>query len=327
MESGVPVFSKLGSKRLFEVVLLEAFRKYEAVGTGDLEKYCITRSPHGAPQLSVTLVFLEWLRLLQREGDQVVPSSKLRYVMDESAAPTLAIQLARLLISRLLEAKLFTAVFGNGALQLGTDRGSVFIASSRVPIDYLSLVVFLRNFGLAEERTPESGMLSVDAELAGILLNAAASSGYRPHGRGLSFAQLKLLRAAQEAQGAEAEEYVVTFERGRLPTHPRVNLIRCIASDDIAAGFDVVSFESEVSLLHDRFIEVKSFSHQEQFFWSQNEYETAKELGDAYYLYLVDMTRISDENYHPMIIRNPADVLPEAWHLEADGWIVTRRPS
>ena len=54
-----------------------------------------------------------------------------------------------------------------------------------------------------------------------------------------------------------------------------------------------------------RFIEVKSFSGNESFFWSRNEIDVAKIKENEYFLYLVDRTKMNNDGYEPIIIQNP----------------------
>jgi len=55
----------------------------------------------------------------------------------------------------------------------------------------------------------------------------------------------------------------------------------------------------------DRFIEVKSYDREVSFFWSRNEVEKAKELKGKYYLYLVDRSRIKENDYKPQQFQDP----------------------
>ena len=75
----------------------------------------------------------------------------------------------------------------------------------------------------------------------------------------------------------------------------------------------------------DRFIEVKAISSS-GFYWSKNEYETAKLKGETYYLYLVDLHKINQPDYTPEIIQNPAVTITEseAWLVEAQSYSIRR---
>ena len=85
----------------------------------------------------------------------------------------------------------------------------------------------------------------------------------------------------------------------------------------MAAGYDIVSYDSDEAVEYDRFIEVKSYVGSPHFYWSNNEIETAKLYGNKYYIYLVDASKMIDEKYVPDIICNPAEEI-----IESAKWIV-----
>lgn len=123
--------------------------------------------------------------------------------------------------------------------------------------------------------------------------------------RKLTQASLLKILEIQQRQGELGEEFVLTFELRRLSHHPNISNIKRISIVDVAAGYDIVSFEDETSPQLNRFIEVKTFKDKPHFHWSANEIETAKLQGDKYYLYLVDINQIDNTNYEPIIICNP----------------------
>lgn len=132
----------------------------------------------------------------------------------------------------------------------------------------------------------------------------------------LSLEQLRKQLEKNAAVGELAEQFVLDFERKRLPDDMR-NKIRIISSIDVTAGYDIVSYETSSSTEIDRFIEVKAVNHEMGFFWSENEYEVAKLKGTRYYLYLVNLEKIRKENYEPMMICNPANSI-----MKSENWLV-----
>jgi hypothetical protein len=91
------------------------------------------------------------------------------------------------------------------------------------------------------------------------------------------------------------------------------------------AGYDIESFSDHDSIVIDKFIETKSYEGEISFYWSKNEVEKAKELGDKYFLYLVDRTRITHEGYEPIRIQNPFKKIFESefWKNETENWKIT----
>lgn len=58
-------------------------------------------------------------------------------------------------------------------------------------------------------------------------------------------------------------------------------------------GYDILSFETSTSILPDRYIEVKTFRGHPHFYWTDNEIAAARKYAEHYYLYLIDIDRIS----------------------------------
>lgn len=130
--------------------------------------------------------------------------------------------------------------------------------------------------------------------------------------------QLEKELKQQKEQGEIAERFVMEFERRRISVTEKANKIKQISNIDVSAGYDILSFNDESSNDYDRCIEVKSFRDNEHFYWSENEIETAKLIGEEYYIYLVDVTQIDNKDYKPVIINNPALNI-----LNNDGWILS----
>ena len=97
-------------------------------------------------------------------------------------------------------------------------------------------------------------------------------------------------------------------------------LIKTVSDNWIStAGPNILSFENNNSIKHDKFIEVKSYSDDiPRFYWSKNEINVAKKKQNSYYLYLVDINKIHDSSYNPIIIKNPSISI-----LENDKWAKT----
>ncbi len=138
----------------------------------------------------------------------------------------------------------------------------------------------------------------------------------------LSLDKLKRQLHLNELAGEKAELFVLEYEKKRLGM-PLSEKVRRISEIDVEAGYDIVSFASLQSQEPDRFIEVKAVSDA-GFYWSKKEYEIARLKGDKYYLYLVELNRISQEDYSPLIIPDPAVKVMEAdsWFVEAQSFLI-----
>jgi hypothetical protein len=122
--------------------------------------------------------------------------------------------------------------------------------------------------------------------------------------RRISPDQLRSIQEQQQENGLLGEKFVYDFEGIRTK---RESEIEWVASYDTTAGFDIMSFESNTSVNHDRFIEVKAYSGDAAYFyWSRNEMQVAETKGRQYFLYLVNLDEVENPNYNPTIIKNPA---------------------
>ncbi|MDO5650091.1 MAG: DUF3883 domain-containing protein [Gallicola sp.] len=140
----------------------------------------------------------------------------------------------------------------------------------------------------------------------------------------LTLEDLKKRLEKNEIAGEKAEYFVLEYERRRLKSiHSKIKLISHM---DVNAGYDILSFNSEKSSSFDRYIEVKAISNDTVFYWSRNEFTVAKLKDNNYFLYLVELSKINDRNYSPIIIQNPVKTISDSdsWLLETDNYKVTR---
>ena len=116
--------------------------------------------------------------------------------------------------------------------------------------------------------------------------------------------------------GEKAEQFVLAYEKARLGRE-LAERVQLISEIDVCAGYDIISFIDSRSTDYDCYIEVKAVSHDMEFYWSKNEYETAKLHGSHYRLYLVDLSKTTNDSYQPYIMVNPAEIV-----MKSDEWIL-----
>ncbi len=127
----------------------------------------------------------------------------------------------------------------------------------------------------------------------------------------MTLLQLKKSLEDKEMAGEKAEKFVLGYEKKRLKDSKVCNCIRQISHIDVSAGYDIVSFKTINSTEVDRYIEVKAVNNDFQFYWSINEYNSAKVKGNKYCLYLVELAKIENVDYEPYIIENPYEFFEE----------------
>lgn len=140
----------------------------------------------------------------------------------------------------------------------------------------------------------------------------------------MNYTQLTSSQSISKSQGDAGETFALAFERKRLPDYLHSKIL-CFGEDEVALGYDIISFESKDDLMPERYIEVKTFRGHPHFYWTVNEIEAAKKYSNHYYLYLVDIERIDEVDYEPTIIPNPATLFNEnsQWSFQVQQYVFT----
>lgn len=143
--------------------------------------------------------------------------------------------------------------------------------------------------------------------------------------RGMSQEELEQSLDANRERGFKAEELVVEYERARLRElglDAEADRVKRISPLDPDAGYDIKSFAGiGPTAEYDKFIEVKSSQKSAlEFYWSKNEIDVAKEIGDQYWIYFLpdfsDSIILKDLN--PVTIKNPAQVVLNGQKFECE---------
>lgn len=111
--------------------------------------------------------------------------------------------------------------------------------------------------------------------------------------------------------GNIAEKLALEYEKNRLKKDGFIKEsenVTLISQEYANAGYDICSFNGKSDKLEfDRFIEVKgSIGKDIDFFWSQNEIDGARKLGDKYWIYFIPSINIEKQNSdEPILMCNP----------------------
>lgn len=127
------------------------------------------------------------------------------------------------------------------------------------------------------------------------------------------------LSQIQKAVGDLGEKLVLEYERerlNRLGANEESKCIRIISKLNVAAGYDIESFDGKSSSLEfDRFIEVKSSTGDYvSFEWTRNEINKAKKLKDSYWIYFLGKVDLVGKNAKlgPLLFRDPIKTVLES---------------
>lgn len=212
----------------------------------------------------------------------------------------------------------FCAVFAELRLTAASPSvawGSVSAINQRNPA-----WIWLQQLGLGEH---QEGEFVADSVLIPFMLDVDVSR------KRVSQDELDRRLQLQRQRSELAEEHVVALERERLRLAGvgyYAEGIARVSLDDVAAGYDIRSFETDG---RPRYIEVKSSSgRREQFFISRNEIAVARAERGCYWLVWVGWAlRLPAGPCDVAWFRNPVEILDvpsSPWLLEEASAIVTR---
>lgn len=228
-------------------------------------------------------------------------------------------QLNDLLIQKTLLALFESEIFRINMFSFDAISHQTLFRNELFPLSYSSVRNTLINMGFFNvERSLHGTTFFVAPAYEKVL-----SKLCKKEKKKLTLSQLRKKIEADAEIGEKAEKFVLVYEQNRIDA-PLSEKVKIISDIDVTAGYDIISYESNSSIDYDRFIEVKASSHDMGFYWSRNEYEIAKLKGEHYYLYLVDIAKISEPGYVPAIIQNPAETImcSAEWMVEPQSYKV-----
>lgn len=249
------------------------------------------------------VAFFEYLRLVDTTSDTVMPLPELNTLAAKSNGEIIE-QLAAMSINRLVE----EGIFDKDATGFDAEKGHLTIKRSAFPLAYAAVRNFLTMTGALDKE--ENGEICVAGNY-----ESDWTEQLRNRRKKFTLEQLLEQQEEQSRRGLEAEEFVLGLEKKRLPE--LAQKIKRISDFDVAAGYDIVSYENNETEHYDRFIEVKCYMGSPHFFWSENESDVARIKADKYILCLVDYLRMGEPGYQPEFIRNPYETI-----FDSDEWLI-----
>ena len=197
---------------------------------------------------------------------------------------------------------------------------SIKITNNAFGLKYTNFKQLLIDFGVLESRLTEFSSYYIFSKKYISLFQKELLSEIKR--RALSPEHLKSILDKQLENGEEAEEFVFNYEQKRLNYK---NGLVWVAQYSVSEGYDIASFDTEESLLNDRFIEVKSFTGSPNFYWSRNEIEISRVKGKNYFLYLVNSAQINNPDYIPTIIQNPYESIlkDNNWEKQIESYFIS----
>ena len=277
--------------------------KRNSCATEDLRTACHNKQYDFAFSFEGLLLLLEWLKIVKRKKDNISLNTNIDIAFtNDGKVPQQFYQL------------LFEQLSNDGVLRdfLNQDNVSCFakdelilINNDLVDFKFSPFRNFLINLHFFIPDKLLENQFSINDEYKKLFLSVVIPLIESSQHGNVTLEEMKDRQRVQEQQGKEAEEFVLSFEQSRLRHHINIDNVKIISEDNVSAGYDIQSYQDGQAIIINRFIEVKSFSGNESFYWSKNEIDISKKKENQYCLYLVDRDKMKKKGYKPIIIQNP----------------------
>jgi len=318
-------YEKLGNSTELSFFLLKVLPLARNQKMSDLRAYCTANHYTIGQSLNGILMLLEFMGLVSISDEEILVQDEFFSSIKNGGEGFDQSKFTKTLLFALRNAGSIESIFPSDAIKLDGIENVFYVKENFIPLQYtsvrnllISLGFFVRNSSLGQN------LLAINGEYTNFFLDEIIKNIKEAdrNRRRKSLQLLKERQAQQELLGKEAEIFVLGLEQQRLKKHRLVDSIKRISEEYVNAGYDIESFNDNNSFFIDRFIEVKSYSGRLEFYWSANEVEAAKELVDKYFLYLVDRSKLSENDYSPKIIQNPYQNVFEnnLWKKESQTW-------
>jgi len=317
-------YDKLGTKDELLFILFKGLSTDEYKTIEEVKTLCIHHSYTFGSSFYGALHLLDLLAVAKINGNQIKADKCILLYNSETFFENLFIY--EKLFTLLYEENKLDILFNPKTTKLYCETKRYYIKGNQIPFSLNSIKKLLVNIEFLELDENSHNTYFVKNSFKDFFTSYVIDRLKKvSKKRKISLTKLKELQDLQDKYGNEAESFVLNFEMNRLHNHPSKIDIKIISEDFSNAGYDIESFNSVDSIVNDKFIEVKSCNGNLTFFWSRNEIEVAKELGDSYFIYLINRELINKKNYKPYIIQNPfINILDnDVWIKETDKLKIT----
>ncbi len=194
-----------------------------------------------------------------------------------------------------------------------SESKSIYVIRNSIPLTFAGLLMLLSDL---EETTSIGNRIIISGKKLQSLIKDSAEK------RRLSLSSLEKQLIKQKELGEQAEQFVLVYEEAKLKEAGITSKPYQISHYDVTAGYDIISFFSHIDN-DEKFIDVKSCDNKYEFYFSNNEIDTAKAKRERYYLYLYNRNNNTVEE-----IPNPYTVFFESdedtWGIEPDGYKIRK---
>jgi len=266
-----------------------------------LKTACISNQYDFVHSFKGIMLLLEWLKIIKINNNFASLNRSIEFVKDSHISN----QFFLLLFGQLLKDNVLSAFLNQFNVSYDDKEELIVINNDMIDFKFSQFrnILINLNFFIPDKLVKNQFIVNKDYKklFLGFIIPLIESSSHRK----ISLEELKKQQDIQGQLGKDAEEFILGYEKNRLKGHINAGNIRNISTDNVNAGYDIQSYKDIHSIIINRFIEVKSFSDNEGFYWSKNEIDISKIKEDQYYLYLVGRDKMGKKGYEPIVIQNP----------------------
>jgi len=260
-----------------------------------------------------TLIFFVELGLVSNTGQNILPNEDFKKILAQTAGDIKDFLISQLLKNRGFLSKYIADFLNRFELH---NNAYEFTPNTEQRLKYSGVRNFLISLGIISSITPSGGYIASDK----------ISAYFLDRKKILPYTKFEAQLQANDELGLKAELLILEEEKRKFKGHPELlNEIQHISLWDVSAGYDIKSFERlpEEGRWQQKYIEVKAVSKDDLgFYWSRNEMDKARQLGDKYYLYLLPVKDSSSFNISELQqIKNPYKAVfqnGDDWYQEAE---------
>lgn len=266
-----------------------------------LKTACLSNHYDFAHSFEGIMLLLEWMKIIQINNNFASLNRNIEFVKEGHISS----QFFQLLFDRLLKDNVLSTFLNQFNVSYDDKEELIVINNDLIDLKFSQFrnILINLNFFIPDKLIKNQYIINDDYKklFLRIIIPLIESNGHRK----LTLEELEKQQDIQEQMGKDAEEFILGHEKNRLKGHIKLDNIRIISTDDVNAGYDIQSYLDIHSMIINRFIEVKSFSNNEGFYWSKNEIDISKIKEDQYCLYLVDRDKMKKKGYKPIVIQDP----------------------
>lgn len=327
-------YDNIGSYEQIKFLFERVLPIDEPIKTKDLQVHCLNTSLEFSRAIDGLLILLTSLLYLERvDNDCFAITEKGRILKNQIWNIRESTLLIVSSLFEFIQSKYNENPFLNPfAIKYDEIEDATCLQNNLIPLKYSGLKKFLLSLGYFKPHPYSLNLLLVGSEYNEFVQHSLRDNIKQSYTQttktiSLSLEQFKIIQNLKELHGKNAEEFVLRYELQRLSHHNNKDKIKVISDIDMAAGYDIISFNTMESIKHDRFIEVKSFVKNMNFYWTSNEINCAKRKRHDYFVYLVDRDKMIDNKYEPTIIQNPYITIFQSnnWLKREELWHVSNK--